>query len=143
MSTYTNVRDACLKMVTCEMEPESALAWAVEHVRKGWLLAEAPEKFTWQPFNGLLDMDLLGSWTSLLVFGKEAELRISRSYGATGGQARMIWQTEDGDKGMERISAYLLAGESRSLEYAEFFRPDPESGLLRLEFARYCGVRSA
>lgn len=145
MQAHVTMRQACLKQETMRLGLEQALALARQHVQaqNGWLLAEAPERLLWLPLAEASDMALPEGCASLVIFGPEAELRFHRRPGAAEGDARLISQDAQGQPGLERVSAYLLAKGPGKLEYAEFFRQDEASGLLKLEFARCCGVRGA
>lgn len=143
MSEYVKMRPAYLKMETAIMDAEAALAWAGSHINPetGWLLAEAPERFLWLPLGEFQGLDRPGNYTSLVIFCPEAEIRLYKGFGQTEGRARMIMEDRAAEPGIERVSTYLLAKGPGRLEYAEFFRGDAENGILKPEFARYCGVR--
>lgn len=125
------------------MTPAEALAWAASRIdpQTGWLLAEAPQQIIWQRLADVEDGAIPAQCESLLIFGPEAELRLHKGYSGETGSARLLTLADAGREGLERVSAYLLGRGGARLEYAEFFCEDEQSGLLRLEFARYCGVR--
>lgn len=143
MRPYVTMRQARLKMETLRMGLDQALAWARAHIssQDGWLLAEAPEKVLWVPLAQAPEASGLGHCQNLLIFGPMSELRFHRSYDAPEGIARLIRQDDQGREGIERVSSCLLADSSGKLEYAEFFCRDEAIGILKLEFARCCGVR--
>lgn len=137
------MRSARLKKSTLKMSLADALAWARDRIPDGWLLSESPEKLVWLALAEAGKPESLGHCENLYIFGAAAELRLCLDYGAETGIARLVESDESGEAGTERVSSYLLvmpiAGNSR-LEYAEFFRPDPDTGLPRFEFGRYCGL---
>lgn len=137
MREIMETRPARLKMTAGETTLNEAYSLALANIapETGWLLAESPEKFLLSPLTSAPDVAALGDALSLIVFGPAAELRFSRAYGALTGRRRLIVEDETAEEGMERLSSYLLR--DGRLEYAEYFREDPESGLLRPRFGRY------
>lgn len=141
MSKYTQMREMRLKMENAKMSLADALNQAMKTIppENGWIMAEAPEKILWQPLEKIGDASELGHCLSFVAFGPRAEVRFQRNYGDELGHMRLVREDPEGMTGMERLSSCLL-GKNGRLTYAEFFRRDEESGILKLELARYCGV---
>lgn len=143
MSNKDKMRSARLAMETATLTLAEALGWASSRLdpQTGWLLAEAPQQIIWRRLADVDVRDVPAQCENLLIFGPEAELRLNKGYAAEAGSARLVTLANEGKEGHERLSAYLLGKGGAMLEFAEFFCADEQSGLLRLEFARYCGVR--
>lgn len=143
MINEAKMRPARLAMETATLTLAEALGWAASRLdlQTGWLLAEAPQQIIWRRLADVDAKDVPAQCENLLLFGPEAELRLNKGYAAEAGNARLVTRADEGREGLERLSSYLLGKGGTMLEYAEFFRADEQSGLLRLEFARYCGVR--
>lgn len=120
---------------------EDALAFARERIdpASGWLLAECPEKLFWQRTRKLPGLDELRHCRKLYIFDNHSELRMQKDGAAF--FTRRLWEAEDGEEGLERLSSCLLRQhDAGRLLYAEFFRQNAESGMLELAFGRLRGV---
>lgn len=126
---------------TAVMALPEALGWARGHVAPdtGWLLAESPRGIVWDRFTGEAPAVDAAEIERLVIFGPEAELRLEKPYGAASGPARLLRVGEGGEPTFERVSRYPLANGMR-VAYAEHFCEDGKSGILRLVWARFCGV---
>lgn len=126
---------------TAAMTLPAALDWARGHVAPvtGWLLAESPRGVVWSPFSGDALPGDPAEIERLVIFGPEAELRLEKAYGAPSGHVRLLRVDAAGEPTFERVSRYPLANGMR-LAYAEHFCEDAQSGILRLAWARFCGV---
>ncbi|WP_165078134.1 MULTISPECIES: hypothetical protein [unclassified Desulfovibrio] len=136
-----DTRPVSLLCATEVMTLPEALAWAREHVAPGtgWLLAESPRGVAWNRFSGEALPGDAAEIERLAIFGPDAELRLEKAFGAASGPARLLRVDEAGEPTFERLSRYPLANGMR-LAYAEHFREDEKSGVLRLAWARFCGV---
>lgn len=126
---------------TATMTLPEALDWAQGHVAPatGWLLAESPRGVVWSRFSGAALPGDAAEIERLAIFGPDVELRLEKAYGAASGPARLLRVDTGGEPTFERLSRYPLA-DGRRLAYAEHFREDAHSGMLRLAWARFCGV---
>lgn len=142
MSKELEMREIRIKREEGPMELREALLWATEHIKSdiGWMLAEMPEKPVWTPLKAAPAPESLATCTSLMIFGPNAEIRLQKPYAESRGTGRTLLVDAQGESGLERLSSYIMLMGGH-LDYAEFFRIDPQTGVLRLEFARYCGVR--
>lgn len=134
------MRDACLECWSGRLNLAEALDYMREGISRenGWLLAESPEKVIWEPWRGEIATEALVHCNSLCCFDPGAELRLFRNGGNF--YARKIRVSESGEKGLERLSSYVLRKGGKRLCYAEFFQPDTASGILKLRLGRFCGV---
>lgn len=116
-----------------------ALAAAYVMPQGGWLLAESPRAVEFRPWDGTVADALKREFSSLIIFGPRAEVRMEKSPGSTTGWMRVVRSDPAGGEFLARRQRALLRDKGRLL-CDEYFTEDDDSGFLLKVGGRLCGV---
>lgn len=136
------MRPARLSREERETDVDEMLTLARREVapQGGWLLAEAPRAVVFTPWDGTMGEQLKREFSSMTIFGPQAEVRMEKTPDALRGRMRVVRSDPEGEElFLARRQSALLRDKGRLL-YDEYFREDEDSGFLFKALGRLCGV---
>lgn len=108
----------------------------------GHILAESPRALIFRPWSAGLTPKEVKECTSIIIFDRNAELRMEKQSGAEDGWMRCMVEDASEADVFARETHYLLrpdTGVRGKLRHVEYFRPD-DSGMLVLHASRLAGI---
>lgn len=115
---------------------EQMLAWANEHVKNPWILAESPPEVIFGALNASITPEKLASCQEIIIFGPNAEIRMQKALDQTEGYCRKISEGSGASLLAREVGVFLRDGKQK-MRYIEYFSEND------LEFPQLVGGRLA